>query len=175
MIRVNKIFGDRAPGTGHRMTTWVVEGEKNNQPGMIRRVSFDKDGGNPWINVEWTKDETGARNRLAGYDLRSDMRAAGAFFLEEAYAEVGKPEAYDYWVQFQKTCAPGDEFPDAWLPPKVLELRKIHKDKRRSATWTPPEGSLMGGDAEAPDELDEAPVVAGGTVTEKPKRGRRSA
>src|SRR5688572_31596957 len=73
---------------GPRFVAHVVEGEGDNQPGRIRTIQFDYNGGGQeWLRFEWQHDETRGIRRLDAVHIANRHAKNGAFFLLGAYAE----------------------------------------------------------------------------------------
>lgn len=139
MPTVGKTTYGRTIGQKPPFVAYVVEGRDNNNPGMIRRLRFDYDGGaGPWLHCEWRMVEGGQGKRLMGYQVRTEMAEKGAKLLEEYYQEIGQMDHYAAFCKHDETASNGQPFPEEWLPPKVRELQKI-KPVRAALKWEQPD------------------------------------
>ena len=163
-MRVDKPAFNRTVGERPRFVAYVVEGEKNDNPGMVRAIRFDKDGGGShWLECTWTNnvDDMGVvkpRSRLAAYRVHPDQEARGAFLLKDEYERIGRSDLYEEYDRYERSHESGQYWPDSLLPPKVLQLRKL-QTKREAQTWALPD-SVKPLSADDADEDDDAPSLA---------------
>ena len=135
---------------GPRFVLHIVEGEGDNDPGRIRTLRFDTNGGGQgWLDIKWHEttlpDGTVSRSALKTVTIASPHYENGAFFLPLAYEEDPHPqkraEGPKRWAEWsakrERKLATG-EFPREWLPQKVLDLQEAGRIKRETLVFSAP-------------------------------------
>lgn len=144
---VSKNIGARGAETPLRFRFFVVEGDKCNNPGRIRTIQMDTNGGGqPWLRPVWREVQGGVKAELQEIHIAPEMKKLGAFFLLDAYDEDPNPKIREQgkaiFLEHDRLKTAGEvvkpfEIAHAeWLPTKVRELQA--KTKKSSVPWEPP-------------------------------------
>lgn len=139
-LLIDREMGRRTVSSGLEdgmIRVYVVVGDGRN-PGRIKTVRINQQMGSPLLEISATRGDEGIK-RIKSVAINSDYAKRGWFLLEVEYLNAGMERELEKWHEYQDAVRRKEvtkpSFPDKWLPPRVLELRKLGKVAKEKRAW----------------------------------------